>query len=196
MNPLKWGGRYKLLSGRNRTWPAALGKLFDTQVKCSTKVMNKDMKDAYLWLDIFPFDSSPNDDKESTKLIKKFNILQALACKNFRSRNPLLSALEFILLLPISFISTDKILDKTEKLLDSIDKNTDYLENFVLSYDGINDKIRKDSFTKDFIYLEFEGHKFPCFYNYDEILTKIYGDYMKLPSENKRTNSGVIAWIS
>ena len=34
--------------------------------------------------------------------------------------------------------------------------------------------------------LEFEDEKFKCPGNYDEYLTKVYGDYMVLPPEEKR----------
>ena len=38
------------------------------------------------------------------------------------------------------------------------------------------------------IYMDFEGYKMPCPRNYREILTERYGDYMKIPSKNKRQN--------
>ena len=47
--------------------------------------------------------------------------------------------------------------------------------------------------TEDFIgtggqysTLTFEGHEFTCPYNYDAVLRKTYGDYMKLPPKEKQ----------
>lgn len=44
------------------------------------------------------------------------------------------------------------------------------------------------------VYLEFEGHMLPCMSCWDEFLTDLYGDYMKLPSENERQTHCLKAW--
>lgn len=43
---------------------------------------------------------------------------------------------------------------------------------------------------------EFEGHHFPVPVNYDEVLTKVYGDYMKLPPEKERMSHHGITEVS
>lgn len=50
---------------------------------------------------------------------------------------------------------------------------------------GSNKYFRKDMFEK-YTEHEFEGHMFPIIEDYDEYLTTVYGDYMKLPPEDER----------
>ena len=132
--------------------------------------------------------------KMHNKILKKINRLNRL--NNYgklKNRNFILDALLFLPRLPFKFVNTDKILNKIDLKIRSLDKNTDYLENFVFNIDGNIDKIKKNSFD-NLIDLDFEGHKFFAFPNYHEILTKIYGDYMKLPPKSKRKDHGVWAW--
>lgn len=46
--------------------------------------------------------------------------------------------------------------------------------------------IRKKSLYKEAVYMDFEGYKMPIPVGYDEYLRDQYGDYMKLPPEDKR----------
>ena len=43
-----------------------------------------------------------------------------------------------------------------------------------------------------FEYISYEGIKFPVIQNREEYLTKIYGDYMKLPKESERRGHEVV----
>ena len=43
-----------------------------------------------------------------------------------------------------------------------------------------------DEFFNEFMLIQFEDYEFYIPTKYDEILTKIYGDYMKLPAERDR----------
>lgn len=62
------------------------------------------------------------------------------------------------------------------------DKETKYVNNFY----GMNyEKVRKEVMETS-ILMDFEGREFPIPILYDEYLTTLYGDYMKIPDENKR----------
>jgi lipopolysaccharide cholinephosphotransferase len=44
----------------------------------------------------------------------------------------------------------------------------------------------KASIMDSYIKVPFEGYEFSAIQNYDEVLTKMYGNYMQLPPEDKR----------
>ncbi len=55
--------------------------------------------------------------------------------------------------------------------------------------------IKDKGIYSGYVELEFEGRKFMAMSGYDQFLREIYGDYMKLPPENKRvSNHNVIAY--
>ena len=63
----------------------------------------------------------------------------------------------------------------------------------VASKDWIERHTVEKSGFYDCIECEFEGHKFPIPHNYDEILTRIYGNYMELPPyEERKPHHGII----
>lgn len=56
--------------------------------------------------------------------------------------------------------------------------------------------IKNKKIYSDFIQLDFEGYKFMAMNGYKDFLKEIYGDYMKLPPEEKRvSNHDVIAYF-
>lgn len=61
------------------------------------------------------------------------------------------------------------------------------------SVDRYNRYMVKKGGFYDCIEREFEGHKFPIPCNYDEVLNRIFGDYMELPPlENRKPHHGII----
>ena len=57
------------------------------------------------------------------------------------------------------------------------------LINLAGEYGFTRESFNPDWFS-DVVYLDFEDDKFPCPVAYHEVLTSIYGDYMKRPDEN------------
>jgi lipopolysaccharide cholinephosphotransferase len=69
-----------------------------------------------------------------------------------------------------------------------------YVGILSFSYYGIREKMTKKEF-QDTTQVEFEGHLFTAVKDWDKYLTSIYGDYMKLPPEEKRTTHSFDAYI-
>lgn len=67
-------------------------------------------------------------------------------------------------------------------------KNTSYLNHLTneVNIDRFDVYLIKKADFLDSILIEFEGHEFPIPRNYNKYLTKLYGDYMKLPPKEEQ----------
>ena len=63
--------------------------------------------------------------------------------------------------------------------------NSNYIAVSVTPYYGNKERIEKNKFINK-IKVEFEGCLFNAPENYDQYLSNLYGEYMKLPPEEKR----------
>lgn len=62
-----------------------------------------------------------------------------------------------------------------------------YKRLYITSYGQIGKPFRKDIFN-NLMDIPFEDRTYKCFQNYDEYLTKIFGDYMTPPPPEKRVS--------
>src|SRR5699024_312592 len=154
-----------------------------------------------IFIDIFPLDNVEETyDKEKYRLstnsvLRKINIIRN---KNVNLDNITLSkqALFFIIKMT-NYIIPKSAYDKLKRynITRKNKNNTNFLNHltngtnesryykYLMSYDDFN----------EMKFCEFEGHKFPIPKNYDVILTRLYGDYMKLPSkEDRKPHHGII----
>lgn len=143
-------------------------------------------------IDLFPLDGLGRTEREATRIFRKTSwkreLLTAAVWKRyFRSKTHSFWIEPIRLLL---FIYS-RILDP-KKLLRAVDE-----ENLKHPFDQSlyagcvcgsyrKKEIMKKSTFENYINVEFEGQLFKCIRNYDEYLTKHYGDYMRLPPEEKR----------
>lgn len=139
-----------------------------------------------IFVDIFPYDNFKKQ-KSFFQKLRGFivrNIADTIFCKkgfkkieNCRRK----TAVKIMSLLSIKRLK--KIRDNL--LLMSNNKNTEYIVSLCGAYN-----VESETLKKDLIFplkkIEFEGKKYPCFKNPDYYLSRIYGDYMKLPPEDKR----------
>lgn len=65
-------------------------------------------------------------------------------------------------------------------------KRTEFVSHMTYPYPKSMKYGNYTEFYDDFIDMEFSGHEFKVFRQYDRYLTLLYGDYMKLPPEDKR----------
>lgn len=162
-----------------------------------TLFIEKEVKDLPMhhgiFIDIFPLDKiNPNNEKviqNQIMLAEKFIRLQQIKAGKVQGldklrtqRNQIIRM--FLKLIPSGIIG--KIVDNIYGIQNK--KATAYVTNFSSQYGW-----RKQTFPIDVYgegtYLEFEGHQFMAPAKWEVILKSLYGDYMKLPPEEKR-NSG------
>ncbi len=136
-----------------------------------------------VYVDIFPIDVAPQSKLKRAMFLRRIKYLRFrrnIACTDFTNKE--YSLLKRIVIKIFQNSNARKYLLKLDKCYKKYrGKKTDYL--VTTSY------LFKKSLFEKYIECDFEGEKFSCFANYDEILTQIYGDYMQLPPEEKRISN-------
>ena len=154
-------------------------------------------KDKYsypVWLDIFPMDYVPNNKNDITKINKKQILLRKIG---FYPIMKVTGRFRFIVMIIQFFLRpfSNMFMSLAEKVVshppqkreDSIICYYPYPHNLL----GVIEK--KDFFEKSAVGL-FEGKKYRIPANFDERLTRLYGDYMTLPPKEKRVPHALVAY--
>lgn len=188
--------QYKFLLPLDENYIYPYTKLVNTD----TIVYEKNIQSRFatgVWMDIFPMDIWPDDKKELKKIMNKHKFYKTMN-KIYVAGN--LSSVK------------DKILSKIGKAGYAIlfhGKDYRYWNKKILELNKpcegtyIGDRIwpvkDKEFFSKDAfsgkIYTKFREDDFPIPVGYEEYLTKMYGDYMKLPKEEDRVFHDFVGYI-
>lgn len=127
--------------------------------------------------------------------LKKYNSLmlyrELLVTKNWKhyvkskTRKWYYEPARFILFLVGKVFNGDKLMKKMEDEYKKLDISNSLFAGCV--YGSYREKeIMKIEAFQEFVLMPFESNEFYCIKNYDIYLSRLYGDYMKLPSEEKR----------
>lgn len=153
-----------------------------------------------IWIDIFPLDNMSNHKEKAESLflrIKKFrNILQIKNIKNSKDRAFYKNLALTISKILIVFYSRVSILKKIDSLCRTYEdiKMTKYVCVSSVGTYGIKEIMESDLYTK-VVPLEFEGYFFNAPVGYTNILSNLYGDFMKLPPIEKQvTHHSFVAY--
>ena len=145
-----------------------------------------DYKNGFLGVDIdvFALDGCPDDEQEFIKWSSKIRgYNKAYAYKKKQTFRSILGRGKDILVKKrtiakfVPFLSTDQIVDRVYALANKYP----YDESRFISRVGVADHFRTDPTCWEMIKADFENEVFCIPKGYDEILTKQYGDYMRLP---------------
>ncbi len=143
-----------------------------------------------LWIDIFPLDNIP---KYNIFLRGLVFFLTACRVLSVYTRYP--SNKHSLIFYPIWYISK-KIgprffLNIIERIVSR--KGNSGVVGYFCSEMWPRDWIKKE-WCENPVQVLFEGKQYPTFSHYDDILNSIYGDYMTLPPEEKRTPHPIKAY--
>lgn len=143
--------------------------------------------DLGIYIDIFPIYNYPVNDYFLFRFLFINNILRSLSMTKIRKptsiRSLILYPLYLLLLLPLRAIGP-KAFVKIEVNLLNKEKTSN---NSLLFGAGWRQKGKIEfNLLKEYILYDFEDIKVMGFKNYEKLLTNLYGDYMQLPSEDKR----------
>lgn len=185
--PSQYGKLVYYTLKRNRKWNRPYGKLFDNStVEIENNAINIGIGVS---IDVFPIDEVP-DKKENYFVYNKIRVflidvmmLKSLIWSSQRNFSKNLSVfISKILLYPFPFRGLAKLIDKYGQLYNN--RGNERLMHNCDSVDG-NYFMNKRLFD-EYIDVEFEGYQLRAMRGYDNYLHAIYGDYMQLPSEDKR----------
>ena len=187
----QYNDRYRFYSIENNAqFLYPFGKVLDT-----TTVLyepNKKGNKLSINIDIFVYDNAPNDDVLVTKMYKKRNRYldlhwlrtSTIKPKGNIIRRIIIHCARFILkIFPKNFF-VKKVINNSKLCME---ENTNRVGNFTAYSTICCDK----SIFDDFITVEFEGKSYRAPVGYDSWLQAFYGDYMKLPPEEKRVSHHV-----
>jgi lipopolysaccharide cholinephosphotransferase len=168
----------------------------------NTKVINKfvhNKANQKLWVDIFPVDGLPQDDKEVGSIYKRGNFyrkLLMLCDANLGEGKTAFKKWAKYILRPLANLYGKNNLVKK---LDSIGRSyryedCEYVGAVTWGLYGVGERMLKAEFEKA-VEVEFEGYRFPAFSCWDSYLRGLYGDYMQLPPLEKRQTHDMEAYL-
>jgi len=183
-------GRYKLIkTGKGELFPMFYMRLSDTKT-----VVDFPNIDPYyeggVWIDILPIDNIPDSDVElrhkEKKLLRLFRVYRAKTRKGWNKKTSFLKNLCYVFINLFTLpVSTEWLRKEIENVMTSDNVKNTTSKSFLTNYYHHPYRFPCRVFDGD-TEMEFEGEKFPAIRGYDEYLRCEYGDYMKLPPEEKR----------
>ena len=173
-------------------------KILNINIKVNEPNNFRVMDDAYLWIDIFPFDYVRIDDVSSQiKKIKRYrNLLQKKTSQKFRyykHKKGIRYLYHFAIYLMFYFLNIYPLIDKIIYLSCYCKERQLLMADLVWGLHNTKKCVPSSLFDELSDY-QFENITVKGFKDYDTYLTCIYGDYMKLPPEDQRVNHGIKAW--
>ena len=176
----------------NNDYPYMICRVSDSRY--TLDVYNEKDYGLGVFVDIYPLDGAGNTVVEYTKLKKKsskYVSMCFLSTRNRIKKENTKSFIKFIFKVPAFMIA--KIVGKNffMKKIENWAKVYSYDESKYVgcivwaSDDGVKGIIEKKWFEKK-IEMKFEDYNFMVPKEFDKILTRIYGNYMELPSEKDR----------
>ena len=147
-----------------------------------------------IWIDSFPLDNVKPGTMKGEKQYKDFQKYYAIVTSTVKSRvrtakSPWKKALRYCFYGITRIIPKSYFDNKLHDILTQFDnEETEYINHLTNGTDGKRTKwfLMKRTEHTDMIKLEFEGHMFPAPRAYDALLTRRYGDYLKLPPVAER----------
>lgn len=178
-------------------------KFFDTNWRAQEPAWDGVTKE-FLWIDIFPADSIPDNARERVKLASFENKTEIKAGRLFmnidyavnKARNPL-KKMAIRLLFPLYrklYSASDCYWAMTERAKAIPYGTTEQVGNIIWDPHRPDKPGFPVADFDNLIELEFEGHMFKACPHWDWHLSHMYGDYMSLPAEEDRVTHGMKVW--
>jgi len=173
----------------NYDWPHAVVSKKNTRVCLKYDQLNRRRQDRGIYLDIFPLDNAPDDQKLRDKQAK--SLLRLRKFKHYRipyvySNKAWKRYAHYVISFLLSWIPIKTINRIQQDLMKKYDLvETTHICSMASQYSYYKQCMPWKIYG-DPVRLSFEGRMYYAPAKYEEYLTRIYGDYMKLPPVEKR----------
>ena len=187
----KPNNKYNFLTSKTKDYFFLFSKIMLKNTIFEEWWVNQVDFDLGIDIDIFVLDKVPDNKLKRFFHVKRCRVLDrllAMSVIKFKGYPSLVQALANTghAFLKLFNISRESLFDKTHKLLDKYnDKDCECVCDISALH---HPQIYKISDFKPGKTIMFEDVEVHCPNNLDSILTQIYGDYMKLPPKDERTN--------
>ena len=180
--------------GNDKTYVDLSAKIFNPHTVLVNDNVTEGEISSGVFIDVFPIDGLAQTYKNAKKAFNstrfKRNLLIACQWKKFfRSKTHAwyYEPFRFAFFVLSRFVNKTRLFDKIQKKYKKIDFNSVKYAAAVGGAYREKEILNQKVFTK-YIDLPFEGNNFKAISSYDTYLSSIYGDYMKLPPEEKRVS--------
>jgi len=188
---LKNDHRYGSLSiYNNKDYYYPFAKIVDTSTILIEHTMEYPIEGLGVYIDVFPIDGLPQNNiiiRYHMNKLKIFRKMLFLSLKRDcpKSSNAIKYIIKYVVWIFSKIIGWRKLIRYVERLGTKYDYNNGDKVGCIVSGYYEKEIVNKEVF-EDSVDLEFEGVMFPAPIGYEEYLTSLYGDYMKLPPEEER----------
>lgn len=195
--PEKYEEKYILRSIKKKNFLYPFIKIVNIKTKIDCEYTENEFENN-LWIDIFPVDGLPNDEKELKNIYDKVKFYRKLLLLNFAKINKGKTLLKKIFkpfaIIIARLIGTKFCLKKIENIALTYDYDkSNYVGAITWGLYGVGERMKKVEFEK-VIYVDFEGYKFPAFSCWNSYLRGLYKNYMELPPVEKRKTHDMKAY--
>lgn len=168
---------------------APLSKIIDTTTMLKQKGHYSDRIDLGVYIDIFPYDFVPVEEKNRKKVFAKAARKQKIwsfCGNNYGQHNLLIRCIRSIInRTPIAC----HIAKSTVRWATTMTKDSPMIANLIFGFEDRSKELMAFEDALDLTEYEFEGHRFLGIRAYDQYLTQWYGDYMTPPPEEQRMSN-------
>ena len=171
----------------DKTWVWQYARVWDLHSRCSSD--NLDEKITGVYVDVFPIDGLPSNKLRRKIYYMKLRLWRGLgnAClrKEFRKgeKNRIFKTILKMFVKPFGARYFAEKMDHLARKYSFTD--SEFVGVSMAAHYGERETIRKEN-MQSALQVEFEGRMLPIPVGYEEYLSNLYGDYMKIPKDAEK----------
>lgn len=193
---------YRVISAEDDTLSLPFAEIIHVRSRLerpTSKYIAGEFRQLYLFLDIFPQDGWPENERKARNLIRRTNFLRKLSTESRASLGAGTNLFKAIVKIPAILLGRAIGTTNINLHLDRIAKKYNYdLSKYVgaITYGiyGMGERCVREEVLR-FVQVEFEGYSFMAPGCWDSYLKGIFGDYMTLPPKEKQVSHGLDVWL-